>query len=786
MIKIKIIKILAILILVYTMDFPLLSGQIKNASATKYVCEQNERVSFTIDRDLYLSGETIWFTAQCLLANFNQASPLSTVIYFELFNADKKPFIREKFELTTGKANGNLQIPAELPTGIYFLRAYTQFLRNFPEEVFPTRIITIINPEIPLPQDRSQKNDSIIIVAEGMGLVRNLPGRVGIKIPETVMKSVDAFYITDQHLKILDTIFPYTNGLAGFEFIPADSVDYYLKVKFTNSESQFIRFPEIADSGFSIQTEVLGSNLIYHIKNTPGLMAQYEKLYFQLVSENVFELGTSILKSVSDTQTVKIQLSWRPEGIFHVVLMSTNRDVLQYSTFYNLNPIKKIELPIKLDKYTYAQRELIVGKIDAIQGSPFDTAFLTVAVVKSGTIENCDKKLPWQYIENPGLAGDLFLSKKISPEIQNQLEIAFILKGPDLFKAINQRVHQGMPEMVYLPEFRDVTVSGYVREKKNGAPVAGTPVYSSVLFGDFQIHGTRAGEDGSFVFSLNNLAGNQDLYFYAGQSGELEQEILINSDFSNDFPDVSNAFRPPDSSSARLIEEMWTDLQVAQHFPDVSAAQDNLKKQLPFLFGEEMITIRLGDYIPLGSMREVFNEIVPFVKLKETNGHYRFSVFNTRSEMLFQDPLILLDHIPFIDPDEIMKIHPSLVDNIDVIDHVYVLGDNVFQGVISINTKAKDFAGISLPQGSAFVEFQTLTPTSKPVFPLYDTKDKLNERIPDFRTVLFLGSDVILSDRGISFSFNSSDRCSNYDVIVRGYTQKGKYCFGKTSFKVTR
>ena len=124
------------------MDFPLLSGQIKNDSTTKYVCEQNEKVSFTIDRDLYLSGETIWFTAQCLLANFNQASPLSTVIYFELFNADKKPFIREKFGLTTGKANGNLQIPAELPTGIYFLRAYTQFLRNFPTEVFPTRIIT--------------------------------------------------------------------------------------------------------------------------------------------------------------------------------------------------------------------------------------------------------------------------------------------------------------------------------------------------------------------------------------------------------------------------------------------------------------------------------------------------------------------------------------------------------------------------------------------------------------------------------------------------------------------
>ena len=619
-----------------------------------------------------------------------------------------------------------------------------------------------------------------------MGLVRNLPGRVGIKIPETVMKRADAFYITDQHQRILDTILPCTNGLASFDFIPADSVDYYLKVKYTNSEPQLIRFPEIADSGFSMQTEVSGSQLLCHIKNTPGLMAQYENLYFQLVSENVFELGTCILTSVSDTQTVKISLSWPPEGIYHAVLMSNKRDILQYSSFYNLNPKMKIELPIKLDKKQYTRRELIVGKIDEIHGSPFDTAFLTVAVVKSGTIENYDKKLPWQYIENPGFAGDLFLSKKISPEILRQLEIAFILKGPDLFNAINQRVHQGMPEMVYLPEFRGVTVSGYVGEKKKGAPVAGTPVYSSVLFGDFQIHGTRTREDGSFVFSLNNLAGNQDLYFYAGQNGEQEQEILINSDFSNDFPDVSDAFRLPDSSSSQLIEEMWTNLQVSKNFPDASAVQNNRKKQLPFLFGEEMITIRLDDYIPLVSMREVFNEIIPFVKLTETDGHYRFSVFNTRTEMIFRDPLILLDHIPFIDPDEIMKIHPSLVDNVGVIDNVYVIGNNVFQGVISINTKAKDFAGISLPQGSAFVEFQTLTPTSKPVFPLYDTKDKLNERIPDFRTLLYWDSDRGITNGHTVFGFYSSDHCSDYDIIVSGYNQNGEHFYGKTTFKVTR
>jgi hypothetical protein len=787
MMKIKIIKTLAILILAYALNFPVLLGQIKNDSTTKYVLsEQYEKVSFTIDRDLYLSGETIWFTSQCLLAHNNHASPLSTVIYIELFNADKKPFIREKFGLIEGKANGNLQIPAELPTGIYFLRAYTQFLRNFQIEVFPTKIITVINPENPLPQDRSQKNDSIAIMPEGMGLVRNLPGRVGIRIPETILPRANAFYITNEHQKILDSIYPYANGLAGFDFIPADSVDYYLKVQYTNSESQLIRFPEIAGSGFSMQTEVSGSNLFCIIKSTPGLRAQYEKLYFQLVSENVFELGTHVLTSVSDTQTVKIPLSWRSEGINHAVLMSDQRDVLQYRCFYYLNPKNKIELPIKLDKNTYTPRELIAGKIDVIHNSYLDTVFLTVAVVKSGTIENFDGVLPWKFIENPGFAADLFISKKLNPEIHRQLEIAYILKGPDIGKKINQSVHQGMPEMVYMPELRDVTVSGYIREKESGAPISGKPVFSSVLFGDFQVHGSTTSDDGSFVFTLNNLTGDQDLYVYAGQSGELEQEILINSGFSNDFPNVSDAFHPPDSSSAQLIEEMWTELQVTKHFPHDSAVQYNWNKSLPFLFGKEMITIRLDDYISLTSMKEVFTEIIPFVKLRETDGHYRFSVFNTRTEMLFRDPLIILDHIPFINPDEIMKIHPSMVDNIGVIDKVYVLGDNVFQGVISINTRTKDFAGVSFPAASAFTEFQTLTPASRPIFPVYDTIQNQSNRIPDFRTLLYWDSDRGITNDCADFGFYSSDRCSDYDIIVSGYNQKGERFFGKATFKVIK
>jgi len=145
-----------------------------------------------------------------------------------------------------------------------------------------------------------------------------------------------------------------------------------------------------------------------------------------------------------------------------------------------------------------------------------------------------------------------------------------------------------------------------------------------------------------------------------------------------------------------------------------------------------------------------------------------------------------LDHITLPNPDELIKIHPSLVSQIGVVTSVYALGNNIFHGVISIETKAGDFAGINFPAGSVFVEYQTITSSSSLAFPRYDTGQQLNRQIPDFRTLLYWDPEIELSSQNIPLNFYSSDRCAFYDIIVKGYTRSGKYCFGKTTLEVVK
>lgn len=105
-----------------------------------------ESVTLVTDRDYYLVGETLWFNAYVFIDG-NVSGSLSKVLYVELFNNKKNVFIKQKFELENGKAKGNFTVPVEMNSGHYFIRAYTQYMRNFTEDQIFCKVLTIIHPQ---------------------------------------------------------------------------------------------------------------------------------------------------------------------------------------------------------------------------------------------------------------------------------------------------------------------------------------------------------------------------------------------------------------------------------------------------------------------------------------------------------------------------------------------------------------------------------------------------------------------------------------------------------------
>ena len=560
-------------------------GQIINElSVENYTDNLIEKVILHTDRDIYLSGEELWFSAYITMNNILSDSILSTVLYIEMYN-NKATICKKKFVINDGLAMGVFKIPEETLSGNYFLRAYTQYLRNAPPETYFTSLVTIINPYIPLPAiEQTSKQDTNIV---------------------------------------------------------------HEKVK---------------------------------------------------------------------------------------LLKKTNNN---------------LEINIRTSKETYQPRELIELELKHTSGISNELTYLSVSVIKHGT------KIAGEYV-HAGLIID-----SLHPE-------------------------QYPRKLSWVPEIRGVSISGFIREKNSLQPESNTKVYISVVGETPQFHITKTDENGKFIFALNQATNIKDIFLCTKHRFENELEFLINKDFSNSYPVTNNIFLSIDTSDKKLLEEMYINYQTKKAF-DVSNVEISKEStSMPFMWEPREVSILLTNFIELPTLKDVFNEIIPYVRVRSQKGMHYLSVLDPLTKKIFNAPLILLDNIPVFDIDELLKIHPARIKQIDVINKTYLLGEYNIKGIVLITSNSDDFCGISFPAESIFVEFQTITPTLEFQSPTYDTETKKLSRIPDFRTTLFWYPNLILQQQDTALSFFASDHCSEYDVIVRGITNEGIPCFGKASFKVSR
>ncbi len=129
-------KYYPLILLLLALPF-VLAGQQNNAFP------KAEKLALFTDRDLYIAGEEVHFSAFII----NHASPgLSHIVYAEILEPDGTRIIGAKFPLTQEAAHGCLTIPSGSITGTYYLRVYTKYMRNTGPGSFAYVSLKIINP----------------------------------------------------------------------------------------------------------------------------------------------------------------------------------------------------------------------------------------------------------------------------------------------------------------------------------------------------------------------------------------------------------------------------------------------------------------------------------------------------------------------------------------------------------------------------------------------------------------------------------------------------------------
>jgi hypothetical protein len=342
----------------------------------------------------------------------------------------------------------------------------------------------------------------------------------------------------------------------------------------------------------------------------------------------------------------------------------------------------------------------------------------------------------------------------------------------------NMILSDKMPDLKYKHERADHIISGRLVNSLSGVPDTGRYVFLSIPGKEAGFQYSKTQDDGSFSFTIP--AGN-DLYdiIIQPELPEMNRTIKVESSFpENYFPSASRV-TAGEQDFPDYITQMSINYQVRKIYSLTSVGSNDIKpgtyKQERRFYGKPDIELLMDSYIKLPVMQEVFFELLPGVFLKNKKSVYEVSIADpVDNNIYYKPPVLFIDGVVVNDPSYIANLDPELVERIDVMKEKYIVGDYLFYGLVNVITRKGDFSCVHLPDYAVRLKYRVADQTNQFTFPVYDTREKSEQRIPDFRNTLYW-NPAIKTDQNGKFraEFYTSDFTGEYAIIIQGISGDG-------------
>ena len=657
-----------------------------------------ENVAIETDRDVFFSGENIYFSVSYNLNNSDVNNAISKIVYIELISCSNgSVYVQKKYSLSDYSSNGFLTIPKDVVTGNYLLRAYTHYQRNFSYLDFGYQFITILNPKNNTTTlSNWQETDSIWIVPEGNIIIDNIKNKVIIRIPDSLAIQNNKFYITDNDNNRTELGQPSEYGFIETEQLFNSSNKYNLLIETYKGESILTPFPGVLSSGIQTSINTTGNSINYIIQ-TKGMVLQNQNYKVNVFTNDFRKKYTKDIAIANPVNYLNIDQGVFETGMNYIVLEKPDGSIESINTLYHIIG-KTNDISIILDSDKLKSRQNVSFEIVPAKAINDKSFVLSASVTKKGARLINERFKPSFYLTHSLLVDNYV--KGTSLLDQKLLSQIMILFDKTLNKeSFYQRIDLAEKKKIeYFPETRGLTISGILQNKTTKEPIANHDVYLSVLYNNPQLHIYRTKENGEFVFSLSQLTGINDVFISPITDMGDDYELLVKSSFSPDKPDLKSVPALFNLADKQNFEEIFVNYQLQQKFCETLEVHDkNRVKSQQFNIDENKSTFYMKDYILFESFEEIFLEIIPNAKINKSGGQLNFNVYDKNSIMLPGKPLVLVDYLPVFDFNKLLKMHVSQIEKIEVVGNTYILGPNIINGVILITTNSENFGEIDFP-----------------------------------------------------------------------------------------
>ena len=347
-----------------------------------------EKVYLHFDRSCYVAGETIWFKGWVQEASaVSQLSP-SNYMYAEVLDSHGDARVRVKIKRQEGGFPGCMDLPDNLETGDYTIRAYTLWQLNYDDEFHFHDKIRIIggspSPQAP-PEEKSEVQLSFY--PEGGRYFAGHKSVIGFKAVDNMGRSVEfsGVLVGGGLERMVSTVH---DGMGSFEFLPEAGESYGIR----DASGKVHPLPAPAEEGAAINLWSAAGR--YYI-NTIGFGGGEASL---LERDNSRQRPLAQLTMDGEMSLMMVRMSSFSPGINHLLIVNSHGQILAERLFY----VRDKAEPLCL----YDGRSV---SLTDPAGTPLDGT-CSVSIV-SGFLEK------WQQSE--GISSYLGLSSELKGRINN-------------------------------------------------------------------------------------------------------------------------------------------------------------------------------------------------------------------------------------------------------------------------------------------------------------------------------------------------------------------------------
>jgi hypothetical protein len=776
-----------------------------------------EKVYLHVDRDSYYAGDNIWFKAYLIDALDHLLTDHSSNLHVELISSTSKIILTRIIRLEGGLGNGDFKLPDSIGSGRYKIRAYTNYMRNFSDQLFFTKEITVINAN----DEQAETSDGVKYVEnnirlsffpEGGSLVDSVSSIVAFKAVDNLGKGRDVsgkIYSSDGDLI---TTFKSTHfGMGSFFLRPLPGLSYYSVFRGADSIDVKSELPASFPTGVTLSASIIQNNeLLITTKTNPETLAT--------LSEHDLLLSISIRKEVINTIPFRIKspitsfevpTDYLPEGILMLTL-TTREDLPLSERLVYIQKEAPTSIRIKTDKPLYNKREPVSLKISLSGDSTIERdANISLAAVDKKLIENTS--------QFPRTISSWFLLESDVRGFVEDPSYYFDPSNPDRFRDMDLLLRtQGWRDFAwkydttYFPPENGFTVSGRLRKDNNNKPIVDSRV-SIAIFGSKSslIRTVPVDSTGRFKLTGIDLTGQATLIASGmGKKDHLEgfltlDSVTYNSAKVSDSLFMVSVFPENNQSNLKSYYKINEAIKKKYKLSDtISLGEVSIISERPKDFqtikvessrskygkpdAELIITQQMESY---RNLPELMRGKISGVEVlgPDMNGDYTIFIRGISTLTGKKLPFVLIDGYP-ANFEDLILMPVNFIDRIDVLKSggtLAMFGLRGTDGVINLITKAGEVPSIYSPPDYSAKHRISGYNAPRIFYSPQHLPDSTSVFNPDLRSTLYWNPDINLEGKDeVILNYYNGDNSSLIRIIAEGITTTGIPVTGKAEYEV--